>query len=90
MGLHWSLPQLESLLPPELWARLNEAQNDPFAEAQDGDPMRVYNGLTGGVLMDVPIQGKIIRVSRRKFRAFLTQGLNIQASDTSRGQTQTV
>ena len=78
MGLHWSLPQLESLLSPELWARLNQAQNDPFAEAQEGDVMKVFNGLTGDVLAAIPIQGKIRRVSRRKFRAFLAEGLEIQ------------
>ncbi|KAI9711202.1 MAG: hypothetical protein M1820_002189 [Bogoriella megaspora] len=78
MGIHWSLPQLEALLPPELWARLREAQNDPFAHAQDGDVMKVYNGLDGSVLAALPIEGRIVRVSRRKFRAFLTQGLDVQ------------
>ncbi|KAI9690268.1 MAG: hypothetical protein M1822_009229 [Bathelium mastoideum] len=87
MGLHWSLPQLESLLSPELWARLKEAQNDPFMEAQEGDVMKVYNGLTGDVLAALPIQGKIIRVSRRKFRAFLAQGLNVHYGHTLSGIT---
>lgn len=80
MGLHWSLPQLESLLSPELWARLKEAQNDPFAEAQKGDVMKVFNGLTGDVLAAIPIQGEIRRVSRRKFRALLAQELEVQVS----------
>ncbi|KAL9087409.1 MAG: hypothetical protein Q9165_006706 [Trypethelium subeluteriae] len=87
MGIHWSLPQLESLLPSELWARLRQAQNDPFAEAEEGDGMRIYNGLTGEIMAALPIEGKIVRVSRRKFRALLAEGVDVQYGHSLSGVT---
>ena len=37
MGIHWSLPQLKALLPPDLRVRLKEAQNDPFLDSKEDD-----------------------------------------------------
>jgi hypothetical protein len=78
MGIHWSLPQLEALLPPDLRMRLKEAQNDPFLDAPDKDDMIIYNGLDGTILRALPIP-RTIRVSRRKMRAFCSQGINVKA-----------
>jgi hypothetical protein len=80
MGIHWSLPQLEALLPPNLVARLKEAQNDPFLDAPDQDLMKIYNGLDGTVMKALPIP-RTIRVSRRKMRAFCTQGIEVKACE---------
>lgn len=80
MGIHWSLPQLETLLPPDLRLRLKEAQNDPFLDAPDQDDMRIYNGLDGTVLKSLPIP-RTIRVSRRKMRAFCSQGIEVKACE---------
>ncbi|MCJ1250307.1 hypothetical protein MMC30_007533 [Trapelia coarctata] len=77
MGIHWSLPLLEALLPDDLNDRLNEAQNDPFLEAPLQDELPLINGLTGKVMKALPIP-RTIRVSRRKMRAFCTQGLDVQ------------
>jgi len=77
MGIHWSLPLLTALLPDDLNARLNEAQNDPSLVAPLQDELPLINGLTGKVMKAVPI-GRTIRVSRRKMRAFCTQGLDVQ------------
>lgn len=79
MGIHWSLPQLESLLPPDLKERLKEAQNDPFLDAPDQDVVNVYNSLDGSVLKALPLP-RMIRVSRRKMRAFCTQGIDVKVS----------
>lgn len=65
MGIHWSLPQLDALLPSELKVRLKEAQNDPFWEASDQDFFKLYSGLDGNVLKALPLRNTI-RVSRRK------------------------
>ncbi|KAH6717106.1 hypothetical protein BKA61DRAFT_718859 [Leptodontidium sp. MPI-SDFR-AT-0119] len=77
MGIHWSLPQLEALLPPDLRVRLKEAQNDPFLDAPDQDNMKIYNGLDGTILKALPIP-RTIRVSRRKMRAFCCQGIDVK------------
>ncbi|KAE8441210.1 hypothetical protein EG329_005610 [Mollisiaceae sp. DMI_Dod_QoI] len=75
MGIHWSLPQLEALLPPDLRVRLKEAQNDSFLDAPDQDDMKIYNGLDGTILKALPIP-RTIRVSRRKMRAFCSQDID--------------
>lgn len=80
MGIHWSLPQLEALLPPDLRVRLKEAQNDPFLDAPDQDDMKLYNGLDGTILKALPIP-RTIRVSRRKMRAFCSQGIDVKACE---------
>lgn len=77
MGIHWSLPQLEALLPPDLRVRLKEAQNDPFLDAEEQDEMRIYNGLDGTILKALPIP-RTIRVSRRKLRSFCSQGIDVK------------
>ena len=77
MGIHWSLPQLESLLPEDLTARLREPQNDPYHEYPAQDHMDIYNGLNGEIMKSLPIP-KTVRVSRRKMRAFCAQGIDVQ------------
>ena len=79
MGIHWSLPLLESLLPEDLTARLKEAYNDPFVETPLQDEIPIYNGLTGKIMKALPIP-RTIRVSRRKMRAFCSQGIDVQVS----------
>jgi hypothetical protein len=80
MGIHWALPQLEALLPPDLAVRLKEAQNDPFWEAPEKDTFKIYNGLDGEVLKALPLP-RTIRVSRRKMRAFCSQGIDVKVCD---------
>jgi hypothetical protein len=78
MGIHWSLLLLAALLPPDLRLRLHEAQNDLFLVPKDRDGIPIYNGLDGTVLKAIPAP-RIIRVSRRKMRAFCTQGIDVKA-----------
>ncbi|KEQ97427.1 hypothetical protein AUEXF2481DRAFT_37948, partial [Aureobasidium subglaciale EXF-2481] len=40
--------------------------------------MRMYNGLTGEIMKDVLIAGKIVRVSRRKLRIFVAEGVDVK------------
>lgn len=81
MGIHWSLPQLKALLPPDLRVRLKEAQNDPSLAPKEDDVLPIYNGLDGTVLKAIP-SPNIIRVSRRKMRAFCSQDINIKVFST--------
>ncbi|TKA68709.1 hypothetical protein B0A49_03242 [Cryomyces minteri] len=61
MGIHWALPMLKALLPDELNARLKEVYVDPDLdyEAFPNNVMRVYDGLSGDIMKDIPIQGRI-------------------------------
>ncbi|MCJ1477622.1 hypothetical protein MMC13_006295 [Lambiella insularis] len=77
MGVHWALSMMEKLLPADLHARLKEAQTDPFLEAPEHDNLPVYDGLTGEVMRTLAVP-RTIRVSRRKLRAFCSQGIEVQ------------
>ncbi len=77
MGIHWALPQLEALLPVDLKARLNEAQNDPFLDAPEQDTVKMWNCIDGSVLKELPIP-RTIRVSRRKLRALCSEGIDVK------------
>ncbi|CAD0095884.1 unnamed protein product, partial [Aureobasidium vineae] len=80
MGLHWSLPLLESLLPDELSSRIQETFVDPSLDWSQPplDCMRMYNGMTGEIMKDVPIKGKIVRVLRKKLRALVAEDIAVK------------
>lgn len=83
MGIHWGLPLMESLLPDNLRPRLaKEAYVDPSLDwdAPPCDCMRMIDGTTGKIMKDVPIDPRIVRVSRRKLRAFLAQEIDVEVS----------
>ncbi|KAA6406834.1 MAG: hypothetical protein FRX48_09332 [Lasallia pustulata] len=77
MGLHWSLPLLEHMVPADIWTGLREAQTDPNYDVPDADVLPVFNGLTGDLIKNIPIP-KTIRYSRRKMRAHLTKGVDVK------------
>ncbi|KAI5238298.1 FAD/NAD(P)-binding domain-containing protein [Aureobasidium subglaciale] len=87
MGLHWALPLLESLLPADLIPRLHETYVDPSLDWSQPplDRMRMYNGLTGEIMKDILIKGKIVRVSRRKLRIFVAEGIDVKVYNHSLG-----
>lgn len=80
MGLHWALSLLTSLLPAELAEKIHETYVDPSLDWSQPplDRMRMYNGLTGEIMKDIAVKGKIVRVSRRKLREFLAQGVDVK------------
>ncbi|KAH0559497.1 hypothetical protein GP486_003988 [Trichoglossum hirsutum] len=81
IGMHWSLPFLEKILPADLWVRLKEAQNDPFHESPPKDIFPILNSQTGEVLKNMPLP-RTVRVSRRKMRTLCTEGIDIQYGKT--------
>lgn len=74
MGIHWSLPMLDHLLPAPLHSRLSVAQNDPRDPGKDADEFRIFDGVSGKVMKAMPLP-RTIRVSRRKMRELLCEGL---------------
>ncbi|RDW56388.1 hypothetical protein BP5796_13210 [Coleophoma crateriformis] len=79
MSIHWSRPMLDRLLPPSLLARLSEAQVDPWVNSIKAEDYTVpfYNGKTGEHIVEVPMRNNV-RVSRRKMRSLLREGVDIQ------------
>jgi hypothetical protein len=78
MTLHWGAEALSKCLPPNLLKALNEGICcDPFYTGEDMYYLPNYNGKTGEKLFDMPGNAPR-RISRRKLRNFLSQGLDIQ------------
>ena len=76
-GLHWSAPALQSLIPSELWTRIQSAQVDPHTPTKDVDALRIHNGKTGELIRGVKIE-KFYRLRRSKLQALLSEGLDIE------------
>lgn len=75
MTLHWGAAWIEKCVPPEMQGRLNEICCDPFYGDKDLT-LPHYNAKTGEKLFDMPGTDPR-RVSRRRLRNFLSQGLDI-------------
>jgi len=75
MTLHFGQEYLSKCIPPELMSRLSETCCDPFfSEKLNSWPM--YNAQTGEKLFDMPGFNPL-RVSRRKLRALLSEGIEV-------------
>ena len=82
MSIHWGLPLLNELLPPDLAACLiQEASVDPTIdyERRPDSGSFILDGFTGEVLkeLSVPEGEANVRVSRRKLRTLCQEGLEI-------------
>ena len=85
MGIHWGLPLLESLLPPHLAARIpTDGSVDGFLNYDEppNNGAYIFDGLTGEILKDLTVTGRIVRVSRRKLRALCSEGVDVKHSHT--------
>lgn len=89
MGIHWSLKNLEKLLPQHLRERLiREASVDPSLDpgVYPNNTMRIYEGLEGKLVKEVGVrgedggEGRLLRVSRRKLRALCAEGIDVKVS----------
>lgn len=81
MGLHWGLPLLESLLPPNLAARLAaDGSVDPGLDwkTPPNNGAVIWDGLSGELLKDLTPDGQNMRVSRRRLRKLCQEGLQIK------------
>ncbi|KAE9364775.1 FAD/NAD(P)-binding domain-containing protein [Stipitochalara longipes BDJ] len=76
LGIHWSIPILENLLPTDLAARLSEAQTNPGFVADLEHTIQLHNSQTGEVLKTIPTP-KLRRVSRKKLRALCVEGVEV-------------
>lgn len=78
MTLHWSLPALRELLPPEIVAKLPEAYvNKEAARSGDNGRFQFFDLHTGHAKYDVPAAERI-RVSRYRLKKILAEGIDVQ------------
>ena len=78
MLLHWGGKYLEQMLLPDMQARIDEPRVDNFYDWVQGQPVVNMNGKTGEVILRVKGDDLLVRVSRRKLREFLSEGLDIR------------
>jgi 2-polyprenyl-6-methoxyphenol hydroxylase-like FAD-dependent oxidoreductase len=81
MGIHWSYQTLVSLLPEQISSRLvSEAAVDKSLDYSSApyNGFVMYDGKTGNVLSEVSSEDTLLRVSRRKFRTLLDEGINVK------------
>ncbi|KIW62169.1 hypothetical protein PV04_10369 [Phialophora macrospora] len=81
MSVQWGLPMLKDCLPEDLFNRIHTAAVDPDFEPPDPGILPTYNGATGELLKNIPLL-RMYRVSRRRFRAFCAQGIDVQYGKT--------
>ena len=87
MGVHWGVPLMEDLIPAELTARLiAEACVDPTLDyvTPPTNGSRIYDGVTGQLLKEMTVPERLLRVSRRKLRRLLSEGLAIKVGSLQR------
>jgi hypothetical protein len=78
MLLHWGAQYLLPNLPSDMQARINEPTVDNFYNWSEGGPVVHMNGKTGEIILRIPSDDPIIRVSCKKLRKFLSEGIDIQ------------
>ncbi|KJX94966.1 FAD/NAD(P)-binding domain-containing protein [Zymoseptoria brevis] len=81
MAVHWSIPLLQELLPKELYDRfVAESAVDPSLDPTKApfNGARIFDGYEGGCLKDLEEEGGVVRVSRRKMRGWLLEGVDVK------------
>jgi flavin-dependent dehydrogenase len=86
LGIHWSIPILEKLLPADLSSRLFEAQCDPGLITDLDTTIELLNSETGDVLKTISTPD-LKRVSRKKLRALCAEGIEVLWGKTLGGIT---
>ena len=76
--MHWGADHLQKCLPAHLWDRRSEMYVDPWNDYQT--PTAYWNGETGEMIKRIEAP-PTVRVSRRKVRKLLSEGLNIEVGE---------
>ena len=77
MGLHWAAPLMKTLIPEDLYERLQSAQVDPNTPTKDVETLQFYNGATGDVI-GAPQIPNFYRLRRSKVRKLLMEGVHVR------------
>ncbi|OAA67795.1 Aromatic-ring hydroxylase-like protein [Akanthomyces lecanii RCEF 1005] len=78
MLVHWAMPIFQRLVPKDILRNLNDALCNPNLQFDaETETLPCYNGVTGELLFSSPTPGAR-RVSRKRLRALLAEGIDIQ------------
>lgn len=77
MGMHWAIPILQSIIPEDLFARIQSAFTDPNTPAPETDTLRFFHGQTGEMINEIS-SSPVYRLRRSKIRSLLMEGLDVR------------
>ena len=77
MAIHWALDSLETILPPDLFAKLGTIAANPTVPINEGGDYPIINGDTGKLLAGVPFK-RGLRVPRSRMRALCAEGVEVK------------
>ena len=77
MSIHWATSLLEKILSGPVDENGQKMTVDPNIDRTDSLVIPTFNVETGELLKDL-LLGKVYRVSRRRFRAWLAEDVDIQ------------
>lgn len=83
--IHWSLSLLEKLLPPDLAVRIpTEAAVDRSVDysVPPNNGGYIFDGVSGKLPKDLAVDGRIVRVSRRKLRSLCSERIDVSYGHT--------
>ena len=78
MAIHWALPLLKEIMPPEVFAKVSDIACNPTIGIHSG-LYPIINGETGDLIIGVPYK-EGLRVPRSKMRELCAEGINVQVS----------
>lgn len=76
--LHWGQDYIRQCLPDDIWERRTEMWVDPFHDYENSSASFLWDAKTGAELTQLPARVGTVRVSSRKVRVLLSQGLKIE------------
>lgn len=77
MGMHWAQPALRSIIPEDLFARIQSTLTDPNNPVPSEDTLRFFHGQTGEMINKISSL-PVYRLRRNKIRALLMEGLDVR------------
>lgn len=80
MAIHWALPLLKDILPPNVFVKISEIACNPTVGIHSG-LYPIINGETGDLITGVPYTDGL-RVPRSRMRAICAEGIDVQVCQT--------
>ena len=77
MGMHWAVPSLQSIIPEDIFARIQSTLTDPNTPVPLNDTLRFFNGQNGELINEISSL-PVYRLRRSKIRALLMEGLDVR------------
>lgn len=77
MGMHWAVPSLQSIIPEDIFARIQSTLTDPNIPVPSNDTLRFFNGQNGELINEISSL-PVYRLRRSKIRALLMEGLDVR------------